>query len=222
LACASGASGADLSGRVRQIMSGEQAQVLRAGQRLLLASTCLLALGLPLAGGFMDMPLAIQQRVAAVKSRMAAGFVHVAAVAHQMSAPAQAPVRVTYLPRLRIVAPPVSASPDATPISTPPLSSTQAEPISVAPSSSAGNDLDLAVKSSSAPEADYPTGEGALVDITCRTPRPLPDGDLGPKLCMHNHYWALLRSAGLELSADGKNTFDPASSPGRGPSVRRS
>lgn len=198
-------------------MAGGPLLKLNAGQRLLLACAIAVALGLPLAGGFLDMnmPLAVavQQRVAVVKSQVAAGFVHVAAAAHAISAPLPA----RHLPRLKLVAPQALPAPQAQPEQAPSAPSDQAAqpaPISAAaallPAQGGGSDLDLAVASSSAPEFDYPTGEGALVAISCRTPKPLPDGSPGPKLCMHNHYWALLRSAGLELSADGKKTFNPA------------
>ncbi len=70
-------------------------------------------------------------------------------------------------------------------------------------------DLESAVASPLAPQDDHPTGDGVLVGIACRTPRPLPDGRPGPKLCMHNRYWALLRAAGLDLSADGTTTIKP-------------
>jgi beta-lactamase regulating signal transducer with metallopeptidase domain len=215
LACAPGASGANLSNRVREIMSGNPVRKLRATQRLLLASAVALALGLPLAGGFLDMntPLAVAVRlhVASVRSQMAAGFGHVTAVARDISAPVPAPLPVRRLPRLKLAVP--QASPAPQPDQAPSIGAPfQPEPIATvaAPLVQGGNDLDRAVASSTAPEFDYPTGEGALVAISCRTPKPLPDGSPGPKLCMHNHYWALLRSAGLELSADGKNTFNAA------------
>ncbi len=71
LACAAGASGADLSLRVRQIMSGEPAAALDGGRRALLASAALLALGLPVMAGLSVTPLAVavQRHVVAVQAR---------------------------------------------------------------------------------------------------------------------------------------------------------
>ena len=51
LACASGATGADLANRLRQIMSGDTVSGLQVAQKLMLAAALCLALGLPLAGG---------------------------------------------------------------------------------------------------------------------------------------------------------------------------
>ena len=41
----------------------------------------------------------------------------------------------------------------------------------------------------------------------CRPPQLLPDSRLmGPRVCMTNRKWDVLRSQGLEITADGRNT----------------
>ena len=102
LACAPGASGANLFKPGAGDHVGRLVRKLRAGQRLLLASAVTMALGLPLAGGFLNMnaPLAavVRQHVAAVGSQMAAGFGHVTAMAQQISAPLPRPRRPDVFP----------------------------------------------------------------------------------------------------------------------------
>src|SRR5262249_15211294 len=73
LACAAGASGANLSLRVRQIMSAEQAAALDGGRRALLAGATVLALGLPVMAGLSATPLAgmVERHVVAVQARAA-------------------------------------------------------------------------------------------------------------------------------------------------------
>ena len=121
LACAAGVSGADLSLRVRQIMSGEPAAALDGGRRALLASAALLALGLPVMAGLSTTPLAVvvQHHVVAVQIRAEEA---VTAVAEQIGVVPSAPVKVLKVPRLKIaVAEPAIPEPVATPDPLPPV-----------------------------------------------------------------------------------------------------
>ena len=87
LACAPGATGADLAGRVRLIMTGQAARRLGPGKRLLLAGAGALALGLPVMAGILNSPLAadVQRKVAAIHSQVTENIVrHVAVVSQQI------------------------------------------------------------------------------------------------------------------------------------------
>ncbi|MBW8869728.1 MAG: M56 family metallopeptidase, partial [Acidobacteriales bacterium] len=135
LACASGASGADLKNRVRQIMSAESAMDLGAFQRLLLAGATVMALALPVMGGFRDTPLtATVKQVIAVKARAEQAVTTVAAeigIAPTPRVAKRAPrlkVRAAAMP-LQALA---NASPESAPVP-PPAPSAVPDPIVIVP-----------------------------------------------------------------------------------------
>jgi hypothetical protein len=55
---------------------------------------------------------------------------------------------------------------------------------------------------------DTPSGLGDPNGVTCRAPQALPDGGMGPKICMKNDVWVRLSLTGKDLSADGKSVFE--------------
>ncbi len=213
LACAAGATGADLSLRIRRIMAEEQAVRLDAGKRLLLAGAAMAALGLPLAVGLAATPLAVAvtRHVAAAQARAVQA---VAAVAEQIgvSVPAveMMPVRVRPLPRpkLPVPAPPVAAEPtEATVLPAPALDSPLPAPPAgpqpaVAPAKEAPS-VKAPVKE--AVLALDPRGEGDPDAVTCRAPQTLPGSRLpGPEVCQPNRFWASLYSEHRTLAPDGR------------------
>jgi beta-lactamase regulating signal transducer with metallopeptidase domain len=208
LACAPGASGADLAGRVRLIMTGEAALDLSAGKRLLLAGAAALALTLPVMAGFLASPLAIevQKKVATVRAQVAASFTrNVVAVAEEIGA-LPPHVRAVRLPRLKIVevaaAIPV-LSPESAPVQPDPAPVTpkvQPEPQAVAAASAGATVKDV----KEALLAITPTGQGDPDAMTCRVPQQLPGSRLpGPEVCKANRVWAQLRAEGRDISPDG-------------------
>ena len=52
-----------------------------------------------------------------------------------------------------------------------------------------------------------PSGYGEPNAVVCRAPQPLPQGGMGPKLCMRNSIWLKLTDTASDLSADGKTVF---------------
>jgi len=209
LACAPGASGADLAGRVRLIMTGEAALDLSAGKRLLLAGAAALALGLPVMAGFLASPLAVdvQKKVATVRAQVAASFTHhVAAVEEQIGIASTMHVRVAPLPRLKLVKvaaaiPPLPPEPaaiqqDAVPIAVTPKIQPEQQAVAPMPGASV-KDLKQAL-------AITPSGQGDPDAVTCRVPQLLPGSRLaGPEVCKTNRVWAALRADGQDISPDG-------------------
>ena len=215
LACAAGASGANLSSRVRQIMSGEQAAQLDGGRRALLAGATMLALGLPVMAGLTTTPLAVavQRHVVAVQARAAQA---VTAVAEQIGITPTpntvAPVQVRKLPRLKVVvAAPVIPPPVAAPDPTPPVMTqtfATAQPaLQPAPSQQVAAQT-AAAPMTPAKEAVLaldPRGNGDPDAMTCRVPQQLPGSRLpGPEVCQTNRFWAALYTQGRRLSPDGR------------------
>jgi beta-lactamase regulating signal transducer with metallopeptidase domain len=207
LACASGASGADLKQRVRQIMSAEAVADLHAVQRLLLAGTAALALAVPVMAGFQNTPLAVTvKRVIAVKATaeramtQVAEEIGIAPVPHVTAKKLQRPkVEVAaILPPLPAVEPQAPASQMIVPAPPPPApaaASATAEPIAPA--------LPPAVKEAAL--ALNPTGAGDPDAITCRVPQLLPGSRLaGPSICKPNRVWAELHTSRQDISPDGK------------------
>jgi hypothetical protein len=211
LACAAGASGADLSSRVRQIMSGQQAAALDGGQRALLAGATMLALGLPVMAGLVTTPLAVvvQRHVIAVQARAAQA---VTAVAEQIGmtpvSDRAAPVAVRKLSRLKVVVaepvmpPPITtsgAAPEPAPPVILPLAATpqpQAVMAPVAPPLTPAKEVVRAMD---------PRGGGDPDAMTCRTPQLLPGSRLpGPEVCETNRFWASLYAEGRRLGPDGR------------------
>ena len=210
LACASGASGADLGHRVRMIMTAEVSLRLGPAKRLLLAGAAMLALGLPVMAGFLNTPLAVQvkQNVIAVQARAEQAMT---AVAVQIGMPAH--VGVKKLPRLKVaVAAVLPPLPEA---ESPAASSAPAEPViaaAVPPPPQEAQKQAASVASLALPPralketvlALDPRGEGDPDAVTCRPPQVLPGSRLpGPEVCKTNRIWAALRAQGQQIGADG-------------------
>ena len=221
LACASGASGADLSSRVRQIMSGEQAAELDGGRRALLAGATMLALGMPVMAGLSATPLAVavERHVAAVQARAAQA---VTAVAEQIGMTPvlvrAAPVAVPKLPRLKVVvAEPVMPTPAVTSVTMSGAAPDPALPVvgqsAVAPQPvPQPAPLQQAAVQNTAPmtpvkdveHALDPRGNGDPDAMTCRVPQQLPGSRLpGPEVCQTNRFWGALYAEGRRLGPDG-------------------
>jgi beta-lactamase regulating signal transducer with metallopeptidase domain len=209
LACAPGASGADLAGRVRLIMTGEAALDLSAGKRLLLAGAAALALGLPVMAGFLASPLAVeaQKKVATVRAQVAASFTrNITAVAEEIGVAPIMHVHVARPPRLKIVK--VAAAVPALPPE-PAVVQQDSAPVPVTPKvqpeQQAAASAGATVKDvKEALLAITPTGQGDPDAVTCRVPQPLPGSRLpGPEVCKANRVWAQLRAEGQDVSPDG-------------------
>jgi len=203
LACVSGASGADLKRRVRQIMSAEATMDLDAFQRSLLAGAAALALALPVMGGFRDTPLTVTvKQVIAVQARAEQAVTMVAEQIGVVPAP-----QVTVKRRLKRIAV-VPVSPHATPQNVvrapeaPPPPAAAPATTSVATIASAP---DEAPEIKQAVLALNPTGGGDPDAITCRVPQLLPGSRLaGPQVCRTNRIWAALRAERKDIGPDGK------------------
>jgi len=214
LACAAGVSGANLSLRVRQIMSGEQAAAVDGGRRALLAGSAMLALGLPVMAGLSATPLAVavQHHALAIQARAEEA---VTAVAEQIGI-APVPRRIVAmdvrkLPRPKIavaelVIPPPVATADAPPpvmaqtaTADPPALASAPPPQAVAQIAASpptpARDVVLALD---------PRGAGDPDAVTCRVPQQLPGSRLpGPEVCETNRFWAALYADGRKLGPDG-------------------
>lgn len=206
LACAAGATGADLKGRVRLIMTGAAARRLGAGKRVALASAGVVALALPVTAGFLASPLAVdmQRKVAVLRSQVTDNIVrNVAAVGEQIGV---TPVKVQArrLPRMLVVTtPPSIILPDAAPAPAPVM--TMAPPPAPSPKADTAEEAAPARESTrDAVLALYPSGAGEPEAITCRVPQLLPGSRLpGPEVCKVNRVWAQLRAEGKDISPDG-------------------
>jgi beta-lactamase regulating signal transducer with metallopeptidase domain len=213
LACAPGATGADLVGRVRLIMTGETARRLGFGKRLLLAGAASLALGLPVMAGFLNSPLAVpltvqmQKTVAAVRTQVADSLSrNVVAVRQQIGArPVQ--VQARRLPRMKLVTAAIALA------ALPPEPALASSPaIAAAPPSAPPQTFEQPAQPARGTKevvlALYPNGIGDPDAITCRTPQVLPGSRLpGPEVCKVNRIWAQLRAEGQDISADGSSVI---------------
>lgn len=229
LACASGASGADLGKRVRQIMSDEVVSDLGAIQKAMLVTAMATALVLPVAEGFVSTPplmLEVREQVAAVKFQVAARIVQVAAAARRQIAPAPAqPEKVRRLPRLKVAPPAPESSPGdqrmaavetpATPLA-PPAADVAPPPAPVAPSApTASAVVPVPASPPRAAVKDvlvalYPQGAGDPDGVTCRVPEALPGSRLpGPRICQTNREWASLRAQHEDITPDGESIILP-------------
>jgi beta-lactamase regulating signal transducer with metallopeptidase domain len=208
LACASGASGADLSLRIRQIMAAQQTADLDGGRRLLLASVATLALAVPIVSGLMTMPLAVTvaRQVVAVQARAQQA---VTAVAEQIGM-APTPVKARPLPRptLREIAAAMPALPVSVPVETAqPAMAPASAPVAAPPSQPQSVETTV----SPPPEKQMamaldPRGEGDPDGITCRVPQILPASRFaGPEVCQANRVWAALYKEGRRLAPDGRS-----------------
>jgi len=210
LACAAGATGADLKGRVRLIMTGAAARRLGAGKRLALAGAGVLAVALPVAAGFLDSPLAVdmQRKVDVLRTQVTENIArNVAAVSQQIGViPVQ--VQARRLPRMLVVTAP---APIALPDTAPAQPQTQAVTMALAPAPSPDTSAEAAPTLPNARESTreavlalYPSGAGEPDAITCRVPQQLPGSRLpGPEVCKVNRVWAQLRAEGKDISPDG-------------------
>jgi beta-lactamase regulating signal transducer with metallopeptidase domain len=205
LACAAGASGADLARRVGQIMTAEAAVGLSRPRQMLLAGAALLALVPPVVAGFPGAPLAVtvKRNVSAVQARAEQA---VTAVAEQIGMAPVAPVTVRKLPRLKtravatLPSPTLAESTAAQPAEPPmPVASPPAAPVQAALSTAP-----LAQPAAKQVLALDPMGEGDPDAVTCRVPQRLPGSRLpGPQVCGTNRVWAALRAQREDISPDG-------------------
>jgi beta-lactamase regulating signal transducer with metallopeptidase domain len=216
LACASGASGADLGRRVEFIMIGEVARSLSSAKKLMLAGAATTAITLPVMAGFLSSPFVaeVQRRAAVVQARIGEVAVQMAApLAAVLTPPADDTIRVVRAPRLavHVVMPllpqslPAVASLPADPVSpvrVQPLSPPQPAPMAAKPTLSPEQVVASALKHATL--ALTPIGDGDPGAITCRVPQVLPGSRLpGPTVCKFNRVWAQLRAGGMEISPDG-------------------
>jgi len=213
LACAPGASGADLKRRVRQIMTAPAAVDLSAGKRMLLAGAATLALIPPIITGFSNMPLAVTvtRNIIAVQ----AGAEHaVTAVAEQIG---MAPVervpkeqlKIRKLPPLKIkLADTLPALPPAEDTPAPTGNSSVIEAAPAPPATPPISAIEVASQAPAAKQALLalnPTGQGDPDDVTCRVPQTLPGSRFaGPQICRTNRVWAALRASRQDIGPDGK------------------
>jgi hypothetical protein len=214
LACAAGASGADLKGRVRVIMAGERVRDLGASHKLLLAGCVFVALGLPLAGGFVASPLvaSVRRQVEAAKLHVTNDFVPAVVVAQQILPAPRRTKRIAHPPRVKIAAitfalPPLPAQ---IPLSPSPLSVNDNSSVPPAPAPSPqANVIHLAQPSvSETLLALYPRGTGDPDAVTCRVPQQLPGSRLrGPQVCQTNRLWAGLRARHQDIAPDGQTVM---------------
>jgi hypothetical protein len=208
LACASGASGADLKRRVRQIMTAPAAMDLSPAKRMLLAGAATFALLPPVLAGFLDTPLAItvQHNVSLVQ---ASAEEAVSAVVDQIGMAPVARVTVRKLPPLkRKIA---AALPPPSPVEEAPVSASPPPPIADEPAPAPVPPVAEATASVAPASAKqallalYPTGDGDPDAVTCRVPQQLPGSRLaGPQVCKTNRVWAALRANREDISPDGK------------------
>ncbi len=216
LACAPGASGANLDRRVRQIMSGEAVYGPGQVRKALLGTALAVALGLPVAEGFVSAPpvmAAVQQRVAAVKSRMAAGILQVAVEAGQIAA-MPPPPKARRAPRLKIAMAPAQPAPQPTAEMAPPPAPPPADTtVAAVPKPAPPAPVVIAAPQASVKEivtALYPQGNGDPEGVTCRSPETLPGSRLpGPKVCQTNRQWASLRARHEDIAPDGQAIIMP-------------
>ncbi|HWU53927.1 MAG TPA: M56 family metallopeptidase, partial [Rhizomicrobium sp.] len=204
LACASGASGADLKQRVRRIMSAEAAADIHVVQGLLLAGTAALALALPVMAGFQNTPLAVTvKQVIAVKTTAERA---VTQVAKEIGIGPVLRVTPGKLPRLKVQV--AAVLPSLPAVETQPSSpQTMAPPALPAAVSAAAEPIAPALPPAAkeAARALNPTGAGDPDAITCRVPQLLPGSRLaGPSVCKTNRVWAELHANRQDISPDGK------------------
>ena len=207
LACAAGATGADLKGRVRLIMTGAAARRLGAGKRVALAGAGVVALALPVLGGFLDSPLAVdmQRKVAVLRTQVTENIArNVAAVSQQIGVtPVQ--VQARRLPRMLVVtAPAPIVLPDIAPAQAPAMVAATPAPAPDIKPEAAPTPQNAREGTREALLALYPSGAGEPEAITCRVPQQLPGSRLpGPEVCKINRVWAQLRAEGKDISPDG-------------------
>lgn len=214
LACVAGASGADLMVRVRLIMAGERVRDLGASHKLLLAGFAIVALGLPLAGGFVASPLgvAVRRQVEAAKLHVTKDFVPAVVVARQILPVPRRTKRLAHPPRVKIAAirfalPPLPAQIPLSP-SPPSLDENSSVPPPLPRSPQANVIHPVQPSVSETLLALYPRGTGDPDAVTCRVPQQLPGSRLrGPQVCQTNRLWASLRARHQDIAPDGQTVM---------------
>lgn len=227
LACAAGASGADLGDRVRLIMSGSAASNPGPMRKAMLAVAMAMAVALPVADGFVPTPplmVEMRQRVAAVKFQVARRLEQAATqVRQQISA---APVAVARVRMKRPFRPrPIAPAPDSPPQNQSPGEATPAPamtppdtPVAMAPAGPAPMPVASVTQPARTAVKDvvtalYPQGDGDPDAVTCRLPEVLPASRLpGPRLCQTNRQWAELRARHEDIAPDGQTMIYPVTS----------
>jgi beta-lactamase regulating signal transducer with metallopeptidase domain len=215
LACASGASGADLGRRVELIMVGEVARGLSSGKTLMLAAAATAVIALPVMAGFLSSPFVaeVQRRAAVVQARIGEVAVQIVAapLAAVLAPQVKEPVPLVPVHKLVVrVAPPPQSLPAVLPLPAEPVSPVRVQPLAppqpvpviVKPAISPEQFVANALKHATL--ALTPIGDGDPNAITCRVPQVLPGSRLpGPTVCKFNRVWAQLRAGGMEISPDG-------------------
>ena len=203
LACAPGASGADLKRRVREIMTAPAALELSPAKHMLLMGAAMLALVPPILAGFpnAELAVAVQRKVVAAQASAQEAVTAVAAEIGMAPVP-HVPARK--LPSVRIVAAPIApmvqepafvVAPEPAEV-TPPAPAMVAEHPAPPPAPPTVKQVVLAIS---------PSGDGDPEAVTCRVPQQLPGSRLpGPQVCKTNRIWAELRANREEISPDGK------------------
>ena len=211
LACAAGAGGANLSLRVRRIMTGDASDDLGGEKQMLLAGAMLMTLALPVATGFVSSAL-----VSAMQGKVAAARVQAEMVIQDgMSAMVEqiAPVpRETHkhIRSARVLPPQVMGPPMPVP---PAPQAPQAAPVMVVEAAPAPIVTKIEVAPAPQPTtlALDPRGEGDPNSVTCRVPQALPGTHLpGPMICKVNKLWAELHAARAVISPDGRGVELPS------------
>lgn len=216
LACAPGASGANLGHRVRQIMTADAALELSRSKQMLLAGAVLLALVPPIAAGFPGAPLVVtvKRHVIAVQARAEQAAT---VVAEQIGMAPVARVTVRKLPRLKAqpaadLPPPLPSVTMAAAVVDPPAPMLAPPPAPVEAAASTPILAQPAAKQ--AVLALNPMGEGDPDAVTCRVPQRLPGSRLpGPQVCQTNRVWAALRAKREDISPDGRMIVSLANVP---------
>ena len=214
LACAAGATGADLKHRVRQIMTEPPAIDLSPAKRLLLAGAAILAFVPPIVAGFPNTPLAVtvKRNVIAVQARAEQA---VTAVAEQIGVEPVARVPIKPVMGKKLPHPKMQAAAILPPL--PQIEQAPAPPSDPPAPVTAEAAPTVAVAASVLPPpqptakqvvlALNPMGDGDPDAVTCRVPQTLPGSRLpGPQICRANRIWAALRANREDISPDGTMT----------------
>ena len=211
LACAAGAGGANLSLRVRRIMTGDASDDLGGGKQMLLAGAMLMTVALPVATGFVSSALvsAMQGKVAAARAQAEMVIQDGMSAMVEQIAPLPRAETHKHIKVVRVLPPQVMGPP------MPVLPVPQAAPALVAEAAPAPIVTRIEVAPATQPTtlALDPRGEGDPNAVTCRVPQALPGTHLpGPTICKVNRLWAELYAARAVISPDGRGVELPSDS----------